>query len=363
MGMDFNLSDDHQMLADSLRRFLVDQYDFETRNRHAYSAPWRVPGIWSGLAELGVIGAFVAEDRGGFGGRAEDVSVIFEEIGRGLCAEPLLGALLGIRLLADLGQSEMVEAIIAGTARPALAVYEPQVACDLSHIEAVARKADGEWRLSGRKSAIYGAVGADHLLVAARTDDGIGVFLLQSPELISAGMVDGGTISDLVMDDLPAKCLSSDCREILENALDLARIALCAEAVGAMSHLIDLTIDYMKQRQQFGKSLAAFQALQHRAVDMLVELEQCRSITVSAVTGYGKTDQARRVSQAKNLIGRMGRKIAEEAIQLHGGIGVTWEYPGTHYAKRLVMIDHQLGDHIDHVRRIISLSGKIIEAT
>ncbi|RJE83225.1 acyl-CoA dehydrogenase family protein [Paracoccus onubensis] len=356
--MDFNLSDHHQMLADSLRRFLADNYEFETRNKQVYAEPWHSPEIWSGLADLGVMGAFVTEEQGGFGGSPEDVLVIFEEVGRGLCAEPLLGTLLGIRLLAALGRREMVGDIVAGTARTALAVYEPQVACDLSYLEADARKSGDRWRLTGRKSAVYGAAGADHLLVAARTDDGIGLFLPENPELISATMVDGGNIADLIMDDLPAECVSADCCGALEDALDLGRIALCAEAVGVMTRLIDLTVDYLKQRQQFDRPLAAFQALQHRVVDMLVELEQCRSITIAAVAAFGGSDQTRRVSQAKNLIGRMGRKIAEDAIQMHGGIGMTWEYPGAHYAKRLVMIDHQLGDHVDHVQRLILMPDK-----
>lgn len=355
--MDFNLSEDHQMLADSLRRYLTDNYDIETRNAQAYAEPWHSPKIWAGLAEIGIVGAFISEEQGGFGGSAEDVSVIFEEVGRGLCAEPLLGALMGLRLLAGLGRTDLIEAIVAGEARPALAVYEPQVACDLSHLEAQARQEGGGWRLTGRKSAIYGAPGADHLLVAARADAGIGLFLVDNPELISATMVDGGGVSDLVMDDLKAGCLSPDCRSELEDALDLGRIALCAEAVGAMSHLIDLTKDYLEQRQQFGRPIATFQALQHRLVDMLVELEQCRSITIAAVAGFGTQDQARNVSMAKNLVGRMGRKIAEEAVQMHGGIGMTWEYPGAHYAKRLVMIDHQLGDHNDHVLRLLDLGG------
>lgn len=355
--MDFNLSEDHQMLADSLRRYLTDNYDIETRNAQAYAEPWHMPKVWTGLAELGVVGAFISEEQGGFGGSAEDVSVIFEEIGRGLCAEPILGALMGVRLLAGLGRDDLVEAMVAGTARTALAVYEPNVACDLSHLEAKARKEGADWRLTGRKSAIYGAPGADHLLIAARTDADIGLFLVDSPELISATMVDGGAVSDLVMDDLKAKCLSEDCRADLEDALDMGRIALCSEAVGAMAHLIDLTQDYLGQRQQFGRPIASFQALQHRLVDMLVELEQCRSITIAAVAGFGTKDQARNVSMAKNLIGRMGRKISEEAVQMHGGIGMTWEYPGAHYAKRLVMIDHQLGDRNDHVLRLIGLGG------
>ncbi|MFD1796760.1 acyl-CoA dehydrogenase [Paracoccus aurantiacus] len=352
--MDFNLSEDHQMLSDTLRRFLADNYEIEARNEQAYAAPYHSADTWEALAGLGTVGAFISEERGGFGGSAEDVAVVFEEIGRALCAEPMLGTLMGLRLLADFGCEELVEAVIGGEARCALAIYEPQAACDFSHIKAEARQEGDRWFLTGRKSAIYGAPGADYVLVAARTGQGIGIFLAEKPELIEAAMIDGGGIADLVMDGLQVKCLSPDATRQIEDVLDLGRIALCAEAVGAMTHLIELTVDYMKQRKQFGREIASFQALQHRVVDMLVELEQARSITIAAVAAYGSPDQSRVVSMAKNLIGRAGRHIAEEAIQLHGGIGMTWEYPGAHYAKRLVMIDHQLGDRTDHALRIAS---------
>lgn len=353
--MDFNLSQDHQMLSDTLRRYLADSYDIATRSQSAYDAPYHSAGIWSGLAEMGVFGAFVPEDQGGFGGTAQDVAVIFEELGRGLCAEPVLGALMGLHLLAGLGQADLVAAVIAGEARVALAVFEPDVANDLSQIGAQADRAGDGWQLTGRKSAVYGAPGASHVLIAARTGAGTGLFLAETPDLIAAAMADGGGIADIVMDALPATCLSEDCAAQIGDALDLGRIALCAEAVGAMEVLIGMTVDYLKQRKQFGRPIGTFQALQHRVVDMIAELEQCRSITISAVAGFGTPEQARKVSMAKNLIGRMGVKIAEEAIQMHGGIGMTWEYPGSHYAKRLVMADHQLGDAQDHALRMVRL--------
>ncbi|MFT3690318.1 acyl-CoA dehydrogenase family protein [Paenirhodobacter sp.] len=358
--MDFNLSEDHKMLSDTLRRFLADKCSVEERNKVAYAAPYHSAEAWAGLAELGTLSAFLSEDEGGFGGTAEDAMVVFEELGRALCVEPMLGALMGLRLLAAFGRSELTEAVASGAARCALAVYEPHVACDLSYIEASARKEGDAWALSGRKSAVYGAPGADHVLIVAKTAEGLGLFLAEKPALIAAAAVDGGGIADIVLDGLAVDCLSTDARAQIEDALDLGRIALCAEAVGAMAVLIDMTVDYLKQRKQFGRAIATFQALQHRVVDMVVELEQCRSITIAAAAGYGTPDQARLVSMAKNLIGRMGTKIAEEAIQMHGGIGMTWEYPGSHYAKRLVMIDHQLGDRADHALRMVRL--KPVEA-
>ena len=354
--MDFSISQDHQMLADSLRRYFSDKYPIELRNKAGYSAPFHSPEVWTDLAELGVIGAFIDEDHGGFGGTAQDIAVVFEEVGRALCCEPLLGALMGARLLALSGQDQAAENVVAGTARAAVAIFEPGVVCNLGAISAEARQLGGEWRLFGHKNAIYGGPGADLVLIAAHASGKIGLFLAQSPDMQPAPMIDGGGIGDLVMDGLPAVCICEDASAMIEETLDLARIALCAEANGAMDRLIAMTTDYLKQRQQFGRPLATFQALQHRLVDMVMELEQSKSITIRAVASFGSDDQARHVAMAKNLIGRAGTKISEEAIQLHGGIGMTWEYAGSHYAKRLVMIDHQLGDRHDHAGRLSAMS-------
>ncbi|WP_274631028.1 acyl-CoA dehydrogenase family protein [Arvimicrobium flavum] len=353
--MDFTLSEERRLLSESLRRYFSDNYDLARRNAHANGAPYHAASVWSDLAGLGVMGGFVSEADGGFGGGAAVVAVIFEEIGRALCAEPLLGTLMGVRLLAGFGRHDLVEAIVSGESRAALAVVEPQVACNLDAIEAQARQAGDGWLLSGRKSAVYGAPGADLLLVAARSEAGIGLFLVRDAELAATSMIDGGGVADIVMEGLPAECLAADALPAIDDVLDLGRIALGAEAVGAMDRLIEMTIDYVRQRRQFGRALSSFQELRHRVVDMVMELEQCRSIIIRAAASFGTPDQARHAAMAKNLIGRMGPRIAEEAIQLHGGIGMTWEYPVSHYAKRLVMIDHQLGDRHDHALRLAAM--------
>ncbi|WP_414476488.1 acyl-CoA dehydrogenase family protein [Microvirga sp. M2] len=356
--MDFTLSEGHRLLSSSLRRYFSDTYAIGQRNAQAHAAPYHAPSVWSDLAALGVTGGFVDEAQGGFGGAAEDVTVIFEEVGRALCPEPLLGTLMGVRLLACFGRHDLVEAIVSGQSRAALAVFEPQAACDLGSIEAQARQVEDGWLLSGRKSAVYGAPSAELVLVAARIDAEFGLFLLRDPALISAAMIDGGGVADIVMGELPAERLGETAMPVLEDALDLGRIALCAEAVGAMDRLIEMTIGHVRQRRQFGRALMSFQALRHRVVDMVMELEQCRSITIRAVASFGTPEQARHTAMAKNLIGRTGVRIAEEAIQLHGGIGMTWDYPGSHYAKRLVMIDHQLGDRHDHALRLAAMPRK-----
>ncbi|MFQ1699995.1 acyl-CoA dehydrogenase family protein [Loktanella agnita] len=349
--MDFTLSEDRRMLSDTLRRYLTDKYDIESRNKAAYAAPFHAPAKYTELAELGVIGAFIAEDQGGFGGAGFDITTVFEELGRALCAEPLLGTLLAVRLLAALGKDDLVEELVAGSKRAAVAVFEPEAGERLSDI--ATRFADG--KLNGRKSVVYGAPGADFLLVAAQADGIIGLYLTDSAETIDYAMIDGGGAGEVLLDDTPAECLAEDAGDVIASALDAGRLALCAEAVGAMDVLLATTIDYMKQRQQFGRPIAVFQALQHRIIDVAIEVEQCRSITTLAASRLDDPAHcAKYVAMAKNLIGRTAIKCAEEAIQLHGGIGMTWEYPGAHYAKRLTMIDHQLGDAAIQLQKVMA---------
>ncbi|WP_346909014.1 acyl-CoA dehydrogenase family protein [uncultured Roseibium sp.] len=353
--MNFELSSDLQMLADTLRRFFADHLDIEIRNETAYELPYHAPNIWTKLSELGILGAFLTEKQGGFGGTAQDISTVFEEVGLALCPEPLLGNLMGLRLLAASGRVDLVERTLSGETRVALALVEPEMSTDLDRLSARAELRNGSWQLTGTKTAIYGGPSAECVLIAANTDEGLGLFMCSKPEMVESSMVDGEGISELQMENLSAECLGTDMGEVIADVLDLGCIALCAEAVGAMERLIAMTVDYLGQRQQFGHKLSQFQALQHRVVDMVSALEQARSITIRAVASYGTPDQARHVAMAKNLIGRAAIQVSEEAIQLHGGIGMTWEYAGSHYAKRLVMIDHQLGDRFDHASRLVTL--------
>lgn len=349
--MDFTLSEDRRMLSDSLRRYLTDKYDIESRNKAAYAAPYHAPDKYAELAELGVIGAFITEDQGGFGGAGFDITTVFEELGRALCPEPMLATLMSVRLLAALGKDDLVEELVAGSKRAALAVFEPEAGERLSDI--ATSFAGG--KLQGRKSVVYGAPGADILLVAAKADGKIGLYLTENAEIIDYAMIDGGGAGEVLLDDAAAECLAEDAADMIEAALDAGRLALCAEAVGAMDVLLATTIDYMKQRQQFGRPIALFQALQHRIVDVAIEVEQCRSITTLAASRLDDAaHRARYVAMAKNLIGRTAVLCAEEAIQLHGGIGMTWEYPGSHYAKRLTMIDHQLGDASIQLQKVMA---------
>jgi len=353
--MDFTPTDDRRMIADSLRRFLADTYPAEHRNKIAYEGAFHDPNGWAGLAELGIPGALVSEEDGGFGGAGFDITTVFEEIGRALCPEPLLGNLMALRLYSAYGKSERVEALIAGSERAAFAFDETDAFGDIGEIAA---RAEGG-KLTGRKTVVYGGNSADHILVAAKSAAGtIGLYDVKASdaEVLSYPMIDGGGAAEVILDGTPADCLAEDALDAIEAALDAGRLALCAEAVGAMDVLKEMTRDYLMQRQQFGRPIAMFQALQHRLVDFSIEIEQARSIVIHAAGKFETAERALAVAKAKNLIGRAGKLVAEEAVQMHGGIGMTWEYAGSHYAKRLIMIDHQLGDTEDQLRKVIALT-------
>lgn len=349
--MDFRVSDDRRMLSDSLGRLLDDTCGIEHRNAVAYEAPWSDPALWSRLAELGLFHAFLSEAEGGIGGAGFDVTAVFEPLGRALCPEPVLAQLMGLRLLAAAGAE--LDGALAGTDRLALAAGEPEAPWDLTDITTEAR--DG--RLTGRKSVVYGGHVATRVLVAARDDSGIGLYHVAAEDaaVTPYGMIDGGGAAEIVLEDTAAELVMADARTAIEDALDWGRLALAAEAVGAMDAAFTLLTDYLGTRQQFGRPIGSFQALQHRAVDLSIEIEQARSITIRAAAAMGTSDQTRAVAQAKNLIGRAGKLVAEETIQMQGGIAMTWEYPSSHYAKRLVMIDHQLGDAQFHGERLAGM--------
>jgi len=348
--MNFEMSDDRRMLADTLRRTLSDGYGFDHRTRVAYEAPFHDPAQWAALAELGLFYAFADEDAGGMGGSGFDIAVVFEELGRVLCPEPVLPALMAIRAFA--GTGGVPEKVLSGAIRYAVAFGETDAPYDLEGIATRATKSGDGWALSGRKTVVYGAGAADRLLVLAVAEDGAGLFDVAASDagIAAYGMIDGGPAGEVTLDGAPATRLEADPQDML----DWAALALSAEALGAMDATFAMLTEYLGTRKQFGQPIGAFQALQHRAVDLSIEIEQARSITIAAAAAMGGPDQSHRASQAKHLVGRIARAVAEEAIQMHGGIAMTWEYPVSHYAKRLVMIDHQFGDTDHHLERLIA---------
>lgn len=351
--MDFNLTEDRQMLADTLGRFLTEQYPVEHRIKVAYEAPYHDPALWDQLVELGALYALAPESAGGMGGSGFDISVVFEALGKALCPEPVLGALMASRLLAAAGADQ--EALLTGGTKYAVGITEIDAPYELDQIATVATAKGDGFALSGRKSTVYGGQAADVILVAARHGDGLGVFAVNASDanVTSYGMMDGGGAAEVLLDDAPATLLLADAEAALEDAINAGIVALCAEAVGAMDVAHATTVDYLKQRKQFGIPIGKFQVLQHRAVDMLTEIEQARSITIKAAAELGGDEASRYASMAKNMIGRAARLVAEESIQMHGGIAMTWEYAVSHYAKRLIMLDAQLGDTDYHLSQVM----------
>ncbi|WP_370286773.1 acyl-CoA dehydrogenase family protein [Pseudooceanicola nanhaiensis] len=342
--MDFDLTEDRQMLSDSLNRFLADKYPVEHRNKVAYAEPYHDPALWDGIAELGALFALASEDKGGFGGSGFDISVVFEAMGRVICPEPVLGALLASRILSHTDADQ--EALLSGAVRYAVGLGEIEAPYDLSFIKTEAQKSGDGYTVTGRKSAVYGGQAAEVILVAAKLDGKLAVLSVKAADadVTGYGMMDGGGAAEVLLDGTPAELVLADAEAAIQDAVNAGIVALCSEAVGAMEVLHAMTVDYLKQRKQFGRAIGSFQALQHRAVDMLTEIEQSRSIVIKAASELNGEDATKFCAMAKNLIGRAGRLVAEEAIQMHGGIAMTWEYPGSHYAKRIIMIDAQLGD-------------------
>jgi alkylation response protein AidB-like acyl-CoA dehydrogenase len=370
--MNFNSTDDRRMLSESLRRYLGDRYDAETRNRVAYAAPYHSPEHWQEMAELGILSALVTEAHGGFGGHGFDISVVFEEFGRALCPEPLLPSLLALQLLSAFNldkenldkenldnenASREISTIVSGEHLAAVAIYEPQAPDSLKDINTQAVQNGDSWLLTGEKTAVYGGPSASLILVVAKSTQGLGLFIAQPSKQVAKANIDGGGTSSMSFNNAPATCIAASAQAEIERALDAGRLALCAEAIGVADVLLEMTVDYLKQRNQFGQVIASFQALQHRIVDMAAEIEQARSITTLAAAKLDDEGSSRTVALAKNLVGRMATLVAEESTQLHGGIGMTWEYAGSHYAKRLIMLDHQLGDRYTQVHRLLQMPG------
>ncbi|WP_431275136.1 acyl-CoA dehydrogenase family protein [Variovorax ureilyticus] len=374
--MNFEHTEDRRMLADSLNRFIAEQYGFEARNRIAQSKEGFSQAIWQQFAELGVIGALFSEADGGFGGAGFDVAVVFEELGRGLVVEPLLGAVMAGEAIAVAGndaQKAKLADIIGGTTVAAFAHDEPESHYELSRVQTRAERSGDGWVLDGVKAVVQQGEQASLFVVSARTsgstDDeaGISLFLVpaNTPGLKVRGCpaIDGGRVAELTFDNTKIggdALLGAEGQgfDALERAIGRGVLALCAEALGAMESAKVATLEYLRTRKQFGVFIGSFQALQHRMADLLLEIEQARSAVINAAAAMDadRVTRERALSAAKFSIGRIGTLVAQESIQMHGGIGMTWELPLAHFAKRLVMIDHQLGDEDHHLQRYIALS-------
>jgi len=367
--MNFELNDDRRMLSETLSRFLADNYDIDKRHGFAMSDDRFSREMWAQFAELGIIGALFDEAVGGFGGKGADILVVFEALGRHLVVEPFLPTLLAGSVLSQVsGNQELLENVIAGEALIALAHGEPDSRYETAHVSTNAEQSGDGWKITGDKAVVMGGNTATHFVVSARTsgdttdEKGISLFLVEKSDPVSIrdfGTIDGYAAAEVHLHDAEGRLIGEVNRGfgLLEKALATGITALCAETLGAMEAAKDLTVEYMHTRKQFGVPIGKFQALQHRMADVLIELEQMRSATINAAGNLDadRVLREREVSACKHLSGVIGRQVAQEAIQIHGGMGMTWEYPVGHFAKRIIMADHLFGDTDHHLERYIAL--------
>lgn len=380
--MNFDLSDEQSLFKDAIDKLVQKLYGFEQRREYAAQSEGWSRNVWSQLAEQGFLALPFDEAHGGLGYGPVEMMLVMEAVGRGLLLEPYLGSVVAAGAALRAGASEAQQAewipdVATGETVLALATTEKQSRYRLNDVALTATPQGESFHLSGTKIAVRHGDTANRLLVTARTSgartdrNGISLFLIDADapgvRLRSYRTQDGVRAADLILDnaDVPASRLIGEVGgglEIAERAVDFAIAALAAEAVGCMQALLDLTVDYLKQRKQFGAPIGRFQALQHRTAEMLVELEQARSVAMLAALVVNDEDVAERrktLSAVKAQIGRSGRIVGELAVQLHGGIGVTEEYAVGHYFKRLTMIETQFGDSDFHIAQVAAAGGLV----
>ncbi len=375
--MNFDYTEEQLMLRDSVARFIRDQYAFDTRREIAASREGMSPEYWKMFAELGWLSIPFAEDYGGFGGGAVDVLVLMEQLGRGLVLEPYFATCLLFGGLLQKGGStaqkeRLIPEIIAGNCQGAFAYLERQSRYELADVKTTAVAEGDAYRLNGEKVVVLNGAGADQLIVSARTSStrgdphGITLFLVAADaagtERLEYRLMDGQRVANLVFTDVkvPAGSVVGErdgALALMESVVLEANIALAAEAVGIMGELNAKTLEYTKTREQFGVPIGSFQALQHRMVDTFVACEQTRSLLYRAVCALGddREEAAAVVHALRVMVDRAGRQIFGEAIQLHGGMGITDELDIGHYAKRLMMINTTFGNGDYHQAKFNAL--------
>lgn len=369
--MDFTLSEEQQLLRDGLAKFLSTRYGLESSRAAAKSGPGWQPEIWRAFAEdLGILGAALPEEVGGIGGGPVEVMVIAEELGRALVIEPYVDAIVVAGGLLRRARSPLADALLekmaAGEAIVVLAATEAQSGDRWQDAHSTARPDGGHWLLNGSKIVVPHAPLATHLLVTASTAAGLSLFLVDladaAPGLALHGYrtIDDRRAADVHLHDVRAALLGADggAWESVAQARDEGAAAVAAEAVGNMRKVLADTVEYCKQRQQFGAPIGSFQVLQHRMVDMHIELEQAVAAVYLAVLNLDADarQRARAVSAAKATVGRAARFIGQNAVQLHGGMGMTEELAIGHYFKRLTAVQYEFGSTDQHVARYAALT-------
>ena len=373
--MDFNFTDEQTMLRDSVSRYLANTYTFDARMAAVNGDIGWNPGVWKAFAEeLGILGAPFAEAHGGLGGGAIENMIVMEEIGKALVIEPYLQTVvIGGGFLRAAGGAladAVIPKIIDGSVVIAFAYAEPQGRYNLADLRTTAKKDGAGYVLNGHKAVVYAAPWATHFIVTARTGgsvrerSGVSVFLIpaNAPGITRRDYptVDGARASEVYFENVAvgAETLigaEGEGLPLIEQVVDEATAAVCAEGAGVVRKLHEGTLDYSRQRKQFGKAIGEFQVLQHRMVDIFMEVEQAVSMTLMATLRLDEPDRAKHVSSAKNKTSRGARFVGQNAVQIHGGIGISNELAIGHYFKRASMIESQFGDADYHLRRYESL--------
>jgi alkylation response protein AidB-like acyl-CoA dehydrogenase len=369
--MDFNTTDEQTMLRDTVSRYLADTYSFDNRMKTVHSGKHWNAAVWKAFAEeLGILGAPFAEGHGGLGGGPVENMIVMEEIGRALVIEPYLPTVViaggALKHTGGALADAVIPEIIAGNAIIAFAYAEPQGRYNLADLTTTLKKDGGGYVLNGHKSVVYSAPYATHLLVTARSGgaqrDAGGVSLLLIPADAKGvsrrdyPTVDGSAASEVYFENVAvgADALiggEGTALPLVDRIVDEATAAVCAEACGVGRVLHATTLDYAKQRKQFGKAIGDFQVIQHRLVDMFMEVEQAVSITLMATLKLDGPDRASAVSAAKAKVGKALKFTGQNAVQIHGGIGISNELAVGHYFKRSTMIESQFGSVDYHLGR------------
>ena len=375
--MDFTFNEEQSLIQDQVDQFVQKEYDWETRQSLSNSELGFGEDNWKKFAELGWLGISVSEDSGGFGGSAIESMLIMEAFGKGLVVEPFLETVIMAGGLidehgSDQQKSSFLEPAIAGEMHLALAYAEPQSRFNLSDVVTEA-KADGDnFIINGYKSVVMNGPSADQIIVSARTsgtqldENGISLFIIDANasglDKTNYKTVDGRRASDLTFENVSVKkenLIGDQDKgfEILDSAIDKAILAISAEAVGAMEVLYKTTVEYTKTREQFGTAIGKFQVLQHRMVDMFMEYEQCKSLLYMATMKHEEKaeDAKKAISGLKYQVGKAGKFIGQQAVQLHGGMGVTDELNVGHYFKRLTTVGTIFGNTDYHLKKYTSL--------
>ena len=378
--MDFELSDEQRLLKDSVERLTTQRYDFETRKKFMAEPDGWSRDMWRQYAELGLTALPFAEEHGGIGGGPVETMIVMEAFGRALALEPYLATVvLGGGFLrhgaSDAVKGELLPKVASGEALLSFAHIERQARYDLADVATTAKKDGAGYVLNGEKSLALHGDCADKLIVSARVSgdqrskDGIGVFLVDARQdgVSRRGYptMDGLRAAEVTLQNAKVGADAvigepGNAYPLIERVVDSGIAALAAEAVGAMSAMHEITVDYLKQRKQFGVPIGNFQVLQHRAGDMLIALEQARSMAMLATMMSEEENAAERrkaIAAAKVQIGRSAKIVGQGAIQLHGGIGMTMEYKVGHYFKRVTMIDTMFGDADYHLAALARMGG------